>query len=181
VRRASRIRARADVRRVVVGSLLVAGVSTLVAVLVATGLYLIAALETAIIRRTTPAAEATGGRSGVRVMAVGIAALGRNVEAARIAGWSSVRSLLRGVWTSLGVIAALQVLGMGESGFGILMMAAGVGTIAAIPLTLALVGRAGLAGPLAAALALCGMALAGVGVIANAQGRHRDHPSGRAR
>jgi hypothetical protein len=58
---------------------------------------------------------------------------------------------------------------MGESGFGILMMAAGVGTIAAIPLTLGLVGRAGLAGPLAASLALCGAALAGVGVIANAE------------
>jgi hypothetical protein len=57
---------------------------------------------------------------------------------------------------------------MGQSGFGILMLAAGVGTVAALPLTRALVGRRGLAGPLAGALALCGAALGGVGAIANA-------------
>jgi hypothetical protein len=102
------------------------------------------------------------------VLAGGVAALGRNIGATRIAAWSSVRSLLRGLWTSLGVIAALQVLGMGESGFGILMLAAGLGTLVAVPLTRTLVGRAGLAGPFMAALALCAGALAGVGASANA-------------
>jgi CRP-like cAMP-binding protein len=151
------------------GSLLVAAASSGVAAVVATGLYVAAALESASITPTTPAARGPVRRSRVRQLVGGVAAIRRNVEAARVAAWSSMRSLLRGIWTSLGVIAALQILGMGESGFGILMIAAGVGAVAAVPPTRVLVGRRGLAAPFAGAMALCAAALAGVGVTADAE------------
>jgi hypothetical protein len=87
----SNAKGRAQVLGALGGSVLVAAASSATALLVATALYLVAALQTAAITSTAPAPRG----SGVRVLAGGVAALGRNIEASRIAAWSSVRSLLR--------------------------------------------------------------------------------------
>jgi hypothetical protein len=87
----SNAKGRAQVLGALGGSVLVAAASSATALLVATALNLVAALQTAAITSTAPAPRG----SGVRVLAGGVAALGRNIEASRIAAWSSVRSLLR--------------------------------------------------------------------------------------
>ena len=145
--------------------LVLATTSVTAGVALATALYLVAALTTATVGRTVPASRHDG--ADAKETVGGLAALGHNVSAARVAGWASVRALLRGLWTALGVIVALQALDMGASGFGVLMFAAGVGAVGAIPLTHALVGRSALVRPFAASLALCGAVLAAIGITVN--------------
>jgi CRP-like cAMP-binding protein/predicted MFS family arabinose efflux permease len=96
----------------------------------------------------------------------GIGAIGAAAGATRVAAWSGARSLLRGVWTSLGVLASLALLHMGQGGYGILMAAAGAGTLTGIALSGRLVGRRALAFPLAASLGVAGLAVACVGAVA---------------
>jgi CRP-like cAMP-binding protein/predicted MFS family arabinose efflux permease len=74
------------------------------------------------------------------------------------------RSLTRGVWTSLVVIASLRLLGLGNSGVGLLMAAAGVGAAVAMPVALRFAGRRTLAGPGAFAFAFAGIPITLVGI-----------------
>jgi CRP-like cAMP-binding protein/predicted MFS family arabinose efflux permease len=150
-----------------VAGLLLAASTVTVGVALATALYLVAALTTATIGPTVAASRWHDGAGALETLGA-VDALRHNPEATRIAAWSSVRSLLRGVWTALGVIAALETLDMGTSGFGVLMLAAGVGAVAAIPLTHTLVGRTALVAPFVSGLALCGAALAAIGLTATA-------------
>ncbi|HWF24889.1 MAG TPA: cyclic nucleotide-binding domain-containing protein [Solirubrobacteraceae bacterium] len=108
------------------GGLLVANEPVALAVAVATALYLAAALTTAGIK--TPgrprlvAKLATRGR--LQRMLAGAAALLHDREAKAIVAYAGLRALARGLWISLGVVAALRLLGLGQAGFGILMAAA---------------------------------------------------------
>jgi CRP-like cAMP-binding protein/predicted MFS family arabinose efflux permease len=77
------------------------------------------------------------------------------------------RSLTRGVWTSLVVVASLRLLGLGNSGVGLLMAAAGVGAAIAMPVALRFAGRRTLAGPAALAFAFAGIPITLVGITAN--------------
>lgn len=155
----------------VIGGLLLAALSAAGAVAVAVALYLFAAAMTIGVR----ARVTTGGRSletrlhvQLRRMLAGVAALRADPCAGRIAGWSCARSLMRGLWTALGVIASLTILGMGESGFGWLMAAAGAGALAGMPLSGRIAGRRHLAGQFAGALALCGVPIAAMACISAA-------------
>lgn len=151
------------------GGLLVANEPVASAVSVATVLYLVAATATAGIRTPgRPLITARFGTTGrVRRMLTGAAALRRDREAKQIVAYAGLRSLVRGLWISLGVVAALRLLGLGKAGFGILMAAAAAGALAGIPLSkLLLVGRRRLAPSLAAGLILCGAPIAAIGVIA---------------
>jgi CRP-like cAMP-binding protein len=76
------------------------------------------------------------------------------------------RSLTRGLWTALTVFASIRLLHLGSAGVGILMAAAGVGALAAIPLSLRFAGRPRLAGPTALSFALAGAPMLLVGVLA---------------
>jgi CRP-like cAMP-binding protein len=67
---------------------------------------------------------------------------------------------------SLGVVAALRLLGLGNAGFGLLMAAAAAGALAGIPLSTLLVGRRRLAPWLAAGLITCGASVAAIGAFA---------------
>jgi len=150
------------------GGLLVANEPVAVAATVATGLYLVAALATAGLRTARRAATATGHelRGRMRRLRAGAMVLGGDREAKQIVAYAGLRSLIRGLWMSLGVVAALRLLGLGKAGFGVLMAAAAAGALAGIPLTTLLVGRRRLAPWLAAGLLTCGAAIAAVGAIA---------------
>ena len=153
------------------GGLLVANDPVAVAVCVATALYLAAALATAPIRtRRRPAAQAKqelGGRlRRLRRLRDGAAVLAGDREAKEIVAYAGLRSLVRGLWMSLGVVAALRLLGLGKAGFGVLMAAAAAGALAGFPLSRLLIGRRRLAPWLAAGLLACGASIAAIGAIA---------------
>ena len=149
------------------GGLLVASGPVSLAVCVATALYLLAAVSTAGI--ATPGRPRVGKpvRIGDRVkrMLAGVSALRGNPEGAAIVAFAGLRSLVRGLWISLGVVAAARLLGLGTAGFGILMAAAAGGAVVAIPTSRLLVGRRRLAPWLAAALLMCGVPIALIGAV----------------
>ena len=153
------------------GGVLIATVADAVAVAVAAALFGLAALLTALAGRGRARrghAPIGGIGEHLRRMRAGLTALNADSAARRIAAWSCARSLIRGLWVSLGVVASLTILGMGESGFGVLMAAAGAGTALSIPLTARLAGRPLFARPFAIGLALCCLPVAAVGLVGDA-------------
>jgi CRP-like cAMP-binding protein/predicted MFS family arabinose efflux permease len=148
------------------GGLLIATLTAPTAVAFAVGLYGVSAALTGLgSRRGHARARGGGSREQLRRMLEGIQALNGDPETRRIAAWSCARSLIRGLWVSLGVVVSLVLLGMGDSGFGLLMAAAGVGTIVSIPLTVGLAGRRLLARPYAMGLALCCLPVTAIGLV----------------
>ena len=77
-------------------------------------------------------------------------------------------AMLWGALDVLIVVLALDVLGLGESGVGILNAALGFGGLTGSVLTLALIGRRGLSVPLAAGILLWSLPLAAIGLLLNA-------------
>jgi CRP-like cAMP-binding protein len=149
------------------GGLLVAWLPIGWAVSAATALYAASALTTAGIHSpVAPTGVAIGLLRRVRRMRDGIVAISGDREAKEIVGYACMRSAIRGIWISLGVVAAVKLLGLGSAGFGLLMAAAGAGSLAAIPLTALLVGRRGLARWMAVGLLMCGAPIAAVGGVA---------------
>ena len=152
------------------GGLLIATLSAPIVVTVAVGLYGVAAVLAALVFRARQPRSHNpngGSREHLRRMLAGVRALNGDPETRRIAAWSCARSLIRGLWVSLGVVASLTILGMEEPGFGLLMAAAGVGTVVSIPLTAALVGRRLLARPFAIGLALCCLPVAAIAFVSD--------------
>ena len=146
------------------GGLLVANVPIATAVSVSTALYAISALATAGVRASVPPLSAHVGLAGrLWRMRAGVDAIRRDREAIEIVGYACLRSLNRGLWMSLGVVASITLLGLGKAGFGVLMAAAGAGALLAIPLSALLVGRRLLARFLALALVACGLLIAAIG------------------
>ncbi len=133
-------------------------------VVAATALFGTAAASSLGLRqyRTARAASAPVGL-GLRQ---GLDALGQSPGATRIAIWSCARSLGRGAWTSLGVLAALVLLHMDEAGYGALMAAAGVGTILGISLSSRFAVQRLLAAPFALALGAPAVAFLAIGGLA---------------
>jgi MFS family permease len=86
----------------------------------------------------------------------------RNVRL--LIGLFGVQTLVRGALTTLLVVAALELLEVGETGVGLLNSALGVGGLAGGLLALGLVGRKRLGGPFASGLALWGLPIALIGV-----------------
>jgi MFS family permease len=153
-----------------VGGLLIATLSAPIVVTVAVGLYGVATVLTALVwRARQPRSHSPNGgpREHLRRMLEGVRALNGDPATRRIAAWSCARSLIRGLWVSLGVVASLTILGMEEPGFGMLMAAAGAGTVISIPLTAALVGRRLLARPFAIGLALCCLPIAAIAFVSD--------------
>ncbi len=148
------------------GGLLVANLPIALAVSAATGLYAISALATARIHASVPPFSALVGLAGrVRRLRDGVAAVTADREATEIVAYACLRSFNRGLWMSLGVVASIELLGLGKAGFGVLMAAAGAGSLLAIPISALLVGRRRLARWLAVALLMCGVLIAAIGGI----------------
>ena len=72
---------------------------------------------------------------------------------------SGLRTFVRGMWIALAVLASLRLLHAGSAGVGLLMLAAGVGALAAVPLSGALIGRSQLGKPTILAFVACGIPL----------------------
>jgi CRP-like cAMP-binding protein len=146
------------------GGILVASVPIATAVSASTALYALGAIATVGLASAAPAASAhLGLRGRIARMRDGAAAIADDREAKEIVAYSCVRSMVRGLWMSLGVVASLELLGLGKAGFGVLMAAAGAGALLAIPVSALLVGRRMLAHWLAGALGGCGVLIAAIG------------------
>jgi CRP-like cAMP-binding protein len=78
---------------------------------------------------------------------------------ARVIAVSGMRSFVCGLWLALTTVVALELMGLGESAVGLLMAAAGIGPLIALPAISVLMGRQSRLAPLAVALVLCGAPL----------------------
>ncbi len=81
---------------------------------------------------------------------------------------SGLRTFVRGMWIAIAVIASLRLLHAGSAGVGLLMLAAGIGALVAVPVSAALIGRSRLGWPTVAAFIACGIPLviiAGIPVL----------------
>jgi CRP-like cAMP-binding protein len=76
---------------------------------------------------------------------------------------SGLRTFVRGMWIAIAVIASIRLLRAGSGGVGLLMLAAGIGSLLAVPLSGGLAQRSRLSVTAAIALIGCGVPL---GVIA---------------
>jgi CRP-like cAMP-binding protein len=73
---------------------------------------------------------------------------------------SGLRTFVRGMWLAVAVIASIRLLHAGSTGVGLLMLAAGVGSLIAAPLSSLLIRRAKVGTPAVVALVACGLPLA---------------------
>jgi CRP-like cAMP-binding protein len=73
---------------------------------------------------------------------------------------SGLRTFVRGMWLAVAVIASIRLLHAGSTGVGLLMLAAGVGSLIAAPLSSLLLKRARVGTPAVVALVACGLPLA---------------------
>lgn len=115
------------------------------------------------------------GTSGVRSLARRQGTSGRTAQMTlaairdhRVTGIvivSGVRTFVRGMWIAIAVIVSLRLLHAGSAGVGLLMLAAGIGSLTAIPLVTTLVYRPQLGTAIAIALVACGVPLAVVAGI----------------
>jgi MFS family permease len=98
----------------------------------------------------------------------GLRTVAADPDARLIVGLLTVRMVIIGAADVLFVLIALELLGTGESGAGILNAALGAGTIVGGAMTVALIGRSGLAAVAAGGALLWGVSLAAIGVSAAA-------------
>ena len=73
---------------------------------------------------------------------------------------SGLRTFVRGMWLAVAVIASIRLLHAGSTGVGLLMLAAGIGSLIAAPLSSLLIRRARVGTPAVVALVACGVPLA---------------------
>jgi CRP-like cAMP-binding protein len=145
-----------------VGGALAGG--ALIAVAGAAATFLVAALVIAVagivmvsVVRPVPGADAQTG--------AGVAGssdpprLRMDSRVARVMAVSGIRSFVRGLWLTLTTVVALDLMGLDESGVGVLIAAAGIGVLIAFPVSAMLVDRQSLMAPLTAALVLFGAPL----------------------
>jgi CRP-like cAMP-binding protein len=143
------------------GGLLVAGLPVAVAVACAALLYAVAVVATLGGR---PAQSFTARPLGMSALRAGLGSLRESREARSIFAHACLRSLVRGLWLALAVVASVRFLSLGPSGFGDLMAAAAAGALIAIVVTARLVGNNRLAGWFALGLLLCGLPIVGTSV-----------------
>lgn len=113
------------------------------------------------------AATAAVGPRGSGTILTGLRAVLADPDARLVVGLMSARMLMIGAADVLFVLMALDLLGMGEPGAGILNAALGGGTIVGGAISFILVGRSRLASIAAAGACLWGAALALSGVLAS--------------
>jgi MFS family permease len=114
------------------------------------------------------AAVVGGWRVMVQEAFAGFSMLVRAREPRAVLQVLGAAAMLWGALDVLIVVLALDVLGLGESGVGILNAAVGFGGLTGSVLTLTLIGRRGLSAPLAAGILLWSLPLAAIGLLLNA-------------
>lgn len=101
----------------------------------------------------------------IEVLLGGLHAVARYPHAALMLGLFGLQTLVRGLLSVLLVVAAIELLGMGEQGVGYLNAAIGAGGFIGALLAMALVGRARLAPPVLAGLLLWGLPILAIGAL----------------
>ena len=129
-------------------------------------MFLGAAAVTLRFRRPQGAVEANS-RVGIRSVMRDTVKAVRDPHVTGILVASGLRTFVRGMWIAIAVIASLRFLHAGSGGVGLLMLAAAVGSLAAVPLSAKLIGRSRIAVPTAVALLACGIPL---GIMAGIPG-----------
>ena len=110
--------------------------------------------------------EAPSERGGAFAEAVaGFRVLGEEPDARVVVSLYSAQALVDGALRVLMVVAALELLDIGESGLGFMNAAAGIGGLVGVGFAFALVGRKKLAVDFGMGLLLMGLALGLIGVI----------------
>jgi predicted MFS family arabinose efflux permease len=140
----------------------IAGVALLVACIATFGLHVHDGLDIVDEMDHDPDARWVDDRS----FFAGLQAVAADHDARMVVGLLTVRMVIIGSADVLFVLMALELLGTGEPGAGILNAALGAGTIAGGAVTVALIGRGGLASVAAAGALLWGAALGLIGVTA---------------
>ena len=84
----------------------------------------------------------------------------RSRTVAGILAASGLRTFVRGMWIAIAVIASLRLLHAGSTGVGLLMLAAGIGSLIAAPISSRLMTLRHIGTPAAVALVACGIPLA---------------------
>ncbi len=97
---------------------------------------------------------------GIRRLARETATLVKNPHITTILMLSGLRTFVRGMWIVIAVIASLRLLHSGTTGVGLLMLAGGVGSLIAAPLSAWMITRGPIGTPAAISLVACGLPLA---------------------
>lgn len=149
---------------------LVAGAFLVLAGLLTAALRPIGGLASLPIRPSDADADGPAGRDLAedRSFMAGLRTVADDRDARLIVGLLTARTLMIGCADVLFVFMALELLGMGEPGAGVLNAALGAGTIVGGAVTFALIGREGLALVAAAGAIIWGVAVALIGVTASA-------------
>ena len=100
---------------------------------------------------------------GLAELAEGLRTVREHAEIRLLVGLYAVDSLIQGIFDVLVVIAAIELLGLGESGEGWLNAAWGLGGVLGAVAALALLGRGRLASGVTAGMAVAGLALVAMG------------------
>jgi hypothetical protein len=101
----------------------------------------------------------------VREAVDGVRAVTQNRDLTLILGLAAAQALTRGALTVLSVVVAIELLGTGESGVGVLMTAVGVGAVLGSLAASLLVGTARLGAWFAVGVGLWGLPLTLIGLI----------------
>ena len=163
----SNVKTSGQILGALLGSLLVSTTPVAVAVAAAAALHLVAAglAARASLRWRAPSARDARLRSTAANLRAAGMLLVRDRETRMVVVYSCLRSLVRGLWIALAVVASVRLLSLGRSGLGVLLAAAGVGAVAAIIASALLIGNSRLSRWFACGLLLCGLPVAATGSI----------------
>lgn len=134
---------------------------------VTAGVFLAAAALSALVSAAQVVVNAPAERRVLAETLAGVGEVIRNRDARLIFGLFGSQTAVRGALSVLVVVAALELLGMGEAGVGWLNSAFGVGGLAGAIASLSLVARRRLALPFGIGLILWGAPIALVGIWPN--------------
>ena len=148
-----------------IGGLLLAATNTQTVFAAAAGSFVVAALLVAGIKVEAAAERALREGGFFREFFAGFGAIGGDRNLRLIIGLYGAQTLIAGALNVLIVVAALELLDLGESGVGFLNSAVGVGGLLGALAAFALVGRQRLASDFGLGLVLWGFPIALIGIF----------------
>ncbi|MEK6276250.1 MAG: MFS transporter [Actinomycetota bacterium] len=148
-----------------IGGLLLAATNTETVFAAASVAFLLSGLLVAAIKVEAAAERAKGEEGFFREFFAGFGAIGRDRSLRLIIGLYGAQTLIAGALNVLIVVAALELLDLGESGVGFLNSAVGVGGLFGALAAFALVGRQRLASDFGLGLVLWGFPIALIGLF----------------
>jgi MFS family permease len=148
-----------------IGGLLLAATNTQTVFAAAAGSFVVAALLVAWIKVEAVAERAIREGGFFREFFAGFGAIGGDRNLRLIIGLYGAQTLIAGALNVLIVVAALELLNLGESGVGFLNSAVGVGGLLGALAAFALVGRQRLASDFGLGLVLWGFPIALIGIF----------------